>query len=252
MNQIELLAAVILGICIFSFLNRVIYRVPLHMDLIKKRSRCPSCGHELAVRDMVPVFGWLRLGGKCRYCGEKISSRYLFVELLGGAIGLLCVLKFGWDLRALAAFGFFAVLTVVAFVDLEAREIPNGLVVIAEVIGALSILFFPEISLLDRGIGIVCVSVPMLALACALPGAFGGGDIKLMAACGVFLGWRYSLLAAFLAVMLGGAYVTVLLVTKKAKRKDQFSFGPFLCAGMLLAFFWGEKILNWYFGLFGL
>lgn len=252
MKQIEFLAALILGICVFSLLNRVIDRLVYHMGFAKRRIRCPVCGHALSVPDMIPVLSFLISGGKCRYCKAKIPVRHILSELLGGIVGFLCVFVFGWNLRALVAFGFFAVLAVVAFVDLETKEIPNGLVVMAEVIGALSILFFPEISILERGIGIVCVSVPMLALTCAVPGMFGGGDIKLMAACGVFLGWKYSLLAIFLALLMGGVFSGILLVVKKANRKKQFSFGPFLCLGILIAFLWGEWILNWYFGMFGL
>ncbi|XCP84542.1 prepilin peptidase [Roseburia hominis] len=251
MRQIELLTAVILGICIFSFLSRIIYRLVFHIDFTK-RMRCPVCGQKLSITDMIPVLSFLIHRGKCRYCKAKISRKSILIELLGGAIGFLCVFVFGWSLRALAAFVFFAVLTVVAFVDMETKEIPNGLVVIAEVVGALSILFFPEIPILDRGIGIVCVSVPMLAFTCAVPGTFGGGDIKLMAACGVFLGWKYSLLAIVLALALAGIYCGILLVIRKGGRKTQISFGAFICLGILVAFLWGEWILKWYFGIFGL
>ena len=249
-DKIYLAAAFLLGCCIFSFLNVVIYRLPKKMDFVTGRSACPFCGHALGAPDMVPVLGWVFLGGKCRYCKAGISVRYPLVELAGGIAAVLCSYHFGINPRAIIAFLFLCVLTVVSFVDMNTMEIPFSLVIAAALMGVLSVLFFPEISLVERVIGIFCVSVPLYLLTVAVPGAFGGGDIKLMAACGIFLGWKLNLLALFLGVMGGGIYGFWLLAAKRKKRTDHFAFGPFLCLGMAAALFWGEKILDWYLGFF--
>lgn len=240
----------IIGSSIFSFLNVVIYRLPRKLDFITGRSMCPSCEHTLGAMDMIPVFGWVFLGGKCRYCGEKISVRYPAVELLGGALGVLCLHYYGMNPRMIVAFAFLCILTVVSLIDLDTMEIPFSLVVAAALTGVLSCLFFPEISLVERGIGILCVSLPLYLLTLLIPGAFGGGDIKLMAACGIFLGWKLNLLSLFFAVMGGGIYGIWLLATKRKGKKDHFAFGPFLCAGIAAAMFAGENILDWYLGFF--
>ncbi len=249
-DKIYLAATFLLGCCIFSFLNVVIYRLPKKMDFVTGRSACPFCGHALGAPDMVPVLGWVFLGGKCRYCKAGISVRYPLVELAGGIAAVLCSYHFGINPRAIIAFLFLCVLTVVSFVDMDTMEIPFSLVIAAALMGVLSVLFFPEISFVERVIGIFCVSVPLYLLTVAVPGAFGGGDIKLMAACGIFLGWKLNLLALFLGVMGGGIYGFWLLAAKRKKRTDHFAFGPFLCLGMAAALFWGEKILDWYLGFF--
>ncbi len=249
-DKIYLAAAFLLGCCIFSFLNVVIYRLPKKMDFVTGRSACPFCGHVLGAPDMVPVLGWVFLGGKCRYCKAGISVRYPLVELVGGIAAVLCSYHYGVNPRAIIAFLFLCVLTVVSFVDMDTMEIPFSLVIAAALMGVLSALFFPEISFVERVIGIFCVSVPLYLLTVAVPGAFGGGDIKLMAACGIFLGWKLNLLALFLGVMGGGIYGFWLLAAKRKKRTDHFAFGPFLCLGMAAALFWGEKILDWYLGFF--
>lgn len=240
----------ITGSCIFSFLNVVIYRLPRKMDFVTGRSMCPSCGHRLGALDMIPVFGWALLKGKCRYCGAKISPRYAAVELLGGALAVLCLHAYGMSFRGPVAFLFLCILTVVSFIDIDTMEIPFSLVVAAAAAGVLSCPFFPEISLPERGIGVFCVSLPLFLLTVLVPGAFGGGDIKLTAACGIFLGWKLSLMALFFAVTGGGICGMWLLATKRKGKKDHFAFGPFLCAGMAIVLFAGEAVWNWYLGFF--
>ncbi|MDO5136759.1 MAG: prepilin peptidase [Eubacteriales bacterium] len=240
------------GSCIFSFLNVVVYRVPKKISFLTGRSMCPACGHPLTFFDMIPVAGWFLLRGKCRYCGAGVSFRYPLVEALGGGAALLC-LRDGFTIQAALEFGFFCILTVTALVDLDTMEIPNGFVMGAALLGLLAIILDGgSATLFERLVGMVCVSLPMLALAMIIPGAFGGGDIKLMAACGLFLGWKVTLLSFFFAVLGGGAYGIWLLLTKKKKGGDHFAFGPFLCVGMLVGRVWGMSILAWYLGLFGL
>lgn len=241
----------LLGACAFSFLNVVIYRVPRGMSFVKGYSHCPACGHRLRGRDMVPVVSFLLLRGRCRYCKAKVSSRDTWIELGGGVLALLCAYKIGYNLAAVTVFAFLGMLTVVAFVDIDTMEIPNGFNIALFVIGVISMVTMPGLTLLERLLGMASVSVPLLLITLAVPGAFGGGDIKLMEACGLLLGWKQSLVALFLAILTGGLYGIYLLITGRKGRKDHFAFGPFLCLGMLIAIFWGKELLTWYLGLCG-
>ncbi len=235
---------------IFSFLNVVAYRMPRKISFVTGRSHCASCGATLRWYEMVPVFNWFYLRGTCRSCGARISFRHPAVEALGGVLALLCLRHFGWSAEAFAAYAFLALLTLVALIDADTMEIPNGLVigVLIVAVAAWGCGFAP--SWRERLIGLLCVSVPMLLITLVIPGAFGGGDIKLVAASGAFLGWKMNLVAAFLAVVAGGLYGIYLLATRRKGRKEHFAFGPFLCAGMAAALFWGAPLLEWYLGLY--
>jgi leader peptidase (prepilin peptidase)/N-methyltransferase len=249
-----------LGASVFSFLNVIVYRLPKGMNYISGRSACQSCGNELKWYHMIPVFSYLFLGGKCGFCKKKISFRYTLMELLGGALAVgtfryyignqLINFEYSNLLKFLTAFAFICVLVTIAFIDMDTMEIPNGLVIFAAAFGLLSIFVFPEITLLDRAIGLFSVSVPFLLITLLIDGAFGGGDIKLMAATGIFLGWQLNLVALFLALLSGGGYAAYLLISKKKGRKEHFAFGPFLCAGVILSLFFGHTLLNCYLSLF--
>lgn len=245
--------AFVVGCCVFSFLNVIIYRVPKKLSFVKGRSICPACSHVLGAGDLIPLLSYVALRGKCRYCKAKIGARDTLVELLGGILAAACVLKYAGqaDYMAMATvFAFLCVLTVVTFMDWDCMMIWNECCIAAGIIGILSIVTMGNVSLISRIIGFFCLSVPMLALSLAVPGAFGGGDVKLMAACGIFLGWKLTLLSGAFAILLGGGYGIWLLAVGKKKRKDKFPFGPFLCMGMTVALFWGEAILHWYLGFF--
>ncbi len=136
-------------------------------------------------------------------------------------------------MKRLIEYMFLLLLATVAWKDIHTRRIPNVIVLGIAAAGIFSIPFFPAISLADRGIGIFCVSVPLLVLTWIVPGCFGGGDIKLMAASGIFLGWEANLEAFALAVFLAGGYCIWMLLRKKLSRRERIAFGPFLCAGII-------------------
>lgn len=236
-----------IGACIFSFLNVMIYRIPRKMSFVRGRSVCPSCSHTLGAADLVPVFSYLFLRGRCRYCKEKIGMRDTLVELLGGALALVCAAVYREQPAAAATvFVFFSILTVTAFIDMDTMEIPDFCWIAILPLAVVSYFTMPGVSVAARLIGLVCVSVPMLLLALLIPGAFGGGDIKLTAACGAFLGWRLMAASAVLAVLAGGLWGIYLLAAKKKGRRDHFAFGPFLCTGMLFGLLFGERLIDWY------
>ncbi len=238
------------GLCVGSFANVLAYRIPNKLDFVRGRSFCPFCGHALSGRDLVPLFSFVCLAGKCRYCGARISPRYPLVELLGGALALLCAAAFGFTLRAAFAFAAAAVLLAVALIDADTMEIPDGLVIALALLAALSVPLFPETRLIGRLIGVFAVSVPMLLIDLAIPTSFGGGDVKLAAAAGFLLGWKLMLVAAFVSVLTGGAYGAFLLAQKKMARGGHFAFGPFLCFGIVFSLLAGSIALDAYLALF--
>ncbi|MDR0875713.1 MAG: prepilin peptidase [Clostridiales Family XIII bacterium] len=269
-----------IGAVIGSFLNVLIYRLPLGLDYVKGFSFCPACKHRLYPLDLVPIFSYLFLKRKCRYCGEPISPRYMTNEIIGGALACASwtafMPPFGFLADTLPAGGalllpipnaevilplastaiYFVVLCcllTLAWIDHDTMEIPDRFHVIIAALGALAIFFGPDIGLKSHLIGIGVASVPLFIIMIVLlfargVEAFGFGDIKLMAAAGFFLGWQHTLVALFLGIIIGGAYGVYLLATRKKGGQEHFAFGPALCAGIGIAMFAADPILNWYLG----
>lgn len=161
-----------------------------------------------------------------------------------------CVQITGCGGKRLTILAFLMVLTAVAIVDWKTMEIPDGFHLVILAIGMVSAATMPEIPLLERIAGVFSASVPLWLITVWVSDAFGGGDIKLMAACGLMLGWRRTLTALFLAVLGGGLYGVYLLVLKKKGRKEHFAFGPFLCVGMAIALLWGDALIGWYLSFY--
>lgn len=242
----------VVGLCMGSFCNVLIYRVPRGLGIARGRSFCPACAHALAAKDLVPLFSWLFLRGKCRYCGAKIPARYPLVELLGGALAIAAPLVFGWRLSAAVAFLAGCILMTIAFIDADTQEIPDALVIALAVVAVCASIFTRDVPIWQRVIGIFVVSLPMLLLNLIKPTSFGGGDIKLCAASGFLLGWQNMLAGGFLALLGGGAWGVYLLASKKKGRREHFAFGPFLAAGIYIALLLGDRLIAWYLQLFGI
>jgi leader peptidase (prepilin peptidase)/N-methyltransferase len=234
-----------IGAAIGSFLNVLIYRLPRRISFVKGFSYCPSCEHRLYPKDLVPIFSYLFLKGRCRYCKESISPRYPIIEAITGAIALLCYVLLSPQTAALF-FAVGAILLTITRIDADTQEIPDSLNIAILLLGIAAIWIGPEISILSRAIGFFAVSVPLLLISLIISGAFGGGDIKLMAAAGFLMGWQNTLVAFFIALILGGGYGIILLAGKKKGRKDHFAFGPCLAIGIYVSMFVGEKILGFY------
>ena len=252
--QYELLLYVIIflyGIVIGSFLNVLIYRLPLKENIATKSSHCMSCGHKLQWYDLVPLVSYMALGGRCRYCKTKISPQYPVIEAVNGVMYVIIFIVNGLNIISgleCLAFSMFLVITVI---DERTQEIPFALNVVIGVLGIIRILFDREY-LLDYLIGFFCVSVFMLIILIigrAVRGvdAFGGGDIKLMAAAGLFVGWKEVILAFFIGCILGAVIHTIRM--KVCGKERVLAFGPYLCAGLTIAMLFGMNIINWYVSL---
>jgi len=236
------------GLAIGSFLNVCIYRLPRHRSLLYPSSRCPWCGHSLGGRDLVPVFSYLLLKGRCRYCGRRIGWRYPLVEALTAVLFAGMFLHFGLSLLLVKYLFLTAVLIVVSFIDLEHRIVPDRITLFTLGGGAVLDLLARDLSLRAALLGLAVPAAFLLLLALVSRGGMGAGDVKLAAVTGLFLGWPQSGLALFAACMIGGTAALVLLALGLKGRKEAIPFGPFLAAGVLVSVFWGQALLAWYLG----
>ncbi|HPU22331.1 MAG TPA: prepilin peptidase [Thermoclostridium caenicola] len=251
----------VLGLCIGSFLNVCIYRIPLKQSVISPPSHCPNCNTRLTAADMIPVVSYILLRGRCRYCKAGIPVRYPLVELLTGMVYLILYIRYGFSMETLALLYLFSILLAVLFIDLDHMIIPNGLVLLGMAGGALTTVYnlFVPFSLYQPSkwytplIGMVSASGILFAVALiglliyGNDGAMGMGDVKLFIPIGMFLGWKLALLSLFLAVMLGGITSIFLLISRIVKRKSAIPFGPFIVAGTFIATLFGNSIISWYF-----
>lgn len=240
----------IFGITIGSFLNVCIYRIPLGESIVAAPSHCMTCGRKLKWYDMVPVFSWLVLGGKCRNCKSKISVQYPIIEGVNGILYVMICAVNGLEWSSVIYCFMASALLVLSIIDWRTYEIPFGINVFLFVLGV-------AMTILDRGnlaehlIGMICVS-GLLGILYLLTGgrAIGGGDIKLMFACGLILGWKLILLAFFLGCIIGSVVHIIRMSVKKAGR--MLAMGPYLSVGILLSALWGNAWINWYLSLLGL
>jgi len=250
----------ILGLLTGSFLNVCIHRIPRGESVVFPSSRCPGCGGRLGSLDLIPVVSYFLLRGRCRYCGMLISPRYLIVELLTPILFLLVynvvfkgVAEISEDIAGLVPVLLLlkylfltSVLIVVTFTDLEHYLIPNKVVLFALVGGVVINLAVRDLSLISAVLGTVSGSLLLLVAGLLSKGGVGGGDIKLAAVIGLFLGWPAGLLATFLAACFGGAAGLFLISLKKKSRKDVVPFAPFMALGAVVTMLWGDSLINWY------
>lgn len=238
---------ILYGILIGSFLNVLILRIPKGEDFVKKSSHCMHCDYNLKWYDLVPVLSYITLGGKCRQCKTHISLQYPLIELLNGAAyGVIFVLN-GFNWHTVLYCGMFSVLLVITMIDLRHMLIPNGLVVAVLLLGVVET--FLTKNYVTNIIGFFAVSSILLLLAILTRGGMGGGDIKLMAAAGLFLGWQKVILALMIGAIVGSLIGVTLIALKRIARKQMIPFGPFLCSGIVIAMLFGDLIIQRYIAL---
>jgi leader peptidase (prepilin peptidase) / N-methyltransferase len=239
------------GLALGSFLNVVIARVPAGRSLVYPGSACPGCSAPLAWYDNIPVLSFVVLRGRCRACGMRIAWRYPIVEAVTAAVLMLAYVAFGPSAEFLIACVLLPALIVMTAIDLQHQMIPDAITLPGIPIGLLINLATGRISWVESGIGILVGGGLFFVIIVASRGGMGGGDLKLGAMLGAFLGWKALLFGLFVAIVLGGAIGAVLLLTGRRGRKDPIPFGPFLAAGGAMALFWGERAFSWWMGGFG-
>lgn len=243
----------VFGLLIGSFLNVCIYRIPLGLSVVMGRSYCPTCGHLIPWYYNVPLISYLALLGHCRYCKTFISPIYPAVELLNALLYVAVVLIYGYRIETLLIIALFSLLIVISFIDLRHMIIPDGLVAILFGLGVISAgyqIFVVGQSWVPWVVGLFAASLPLWALGLLFEDGIGGGDIKFMAAAGVFVGWKLILLTLFLGALFALGYAGVLFAKGRVNRRAEVPFGPFLSLGLTNAILFGENFLTWYFNLF--
>jgi len=224
----------IFGLIIGSFLNVCIYRIPRGKSVIYPPSNCESCGTRLRPIDLMPVASWLFLHKKCRYCGTSISNQYPLVELLTAVLFVFTFLYSGFSNSLLPYLLLISVLVRISFIDLNTFLIPNKVIVAGFVLGFGSHLISPTIDWQNIILGFLVGGGVLYVLAIFSKGGVGGGDIKLAAMIGFYLGWQKVLYALYLAALIGSIFGLLKIITNKATRKDPIPFAPFLSLGVIL------------------
>lgn len=246
--------AFIFGACIGSFLNVCIYRIPAAVSIVHPGSRCPRCQTMIPFYDNIPIISYLLLMGRCRTCRTRISVRYPAIELLTGLFALACSVLFGPTLQCLAVFAFIATLIVVTFIDLDHRIIPDAISLPGIPIFFLFSFAVPGITWQSSAAGILLGGGSLFAVAWGyqmLTGreGMGGGDIKLLAMIGAFVGWQGILFTLFAASAIGTIIGLLAMIRSKKGMRMAIPFGPFLSAGAVIDLFFGRGIISWYVGL---
>ena len=250
----EYLLVFVFGALIGSFLNVCIFRLPAGQSIVAPASRCPACGTPVRHRDNVPIISYLLLRGRCRACGSAISPRYPAVEALTGLLFVLVLYRVGPLPVGAVYASFVAALIVISFIDLDHQIIPDVISLPGIVIGVLLSAFGYGPALIDSVVGVLVGGGLLYAVAIgyhALTGreGMGGGDIKLLAMIGAFLGWKNALVTLVLG-SLGGALVGIALILVRGDdSKVPIPFGPFLALGALCALFFGDPLVRWYLNL---
>jgi leader peptidase (prepilin peptidase) / N-methyltransferase len=249
----------IFGAVVGSFLNVCICRLPHDESVVSPPSHCPHCNYRIRWYDNIPLVSYVLLGGKCRGCQTKISLQYPLVELLNGLLSLALYLRFGPT--NLLAFGvlflFCSALVVITFIDIEHQIIPDEISLSGIVIGFIFSFFLKEHNWLNSLLGILLGGGSLLFVAYVyqrLTGkeGMGGGDIKLLAMMGAFLGWKSIPFIIFASSLVGSLVGVSLMLIQKKDSKLAIPFGPYLAFGALLYIFFGRRLIVWYLTLGGL
>lgn len=242
---------VILGLVIGSFLNVCIYRIPKEESIAFPPSHCAKCQHNLSPIDLVPVFSYIFLRGRCKYCKEKISIRYPLIESLNGILYLIVYLKFGLTLIALKYCILVSLLIVIGMIDYDTQFVFTSTTILGGIIAGIFIV----IQAISYRSGIVdlilggAVGFGIIGLIVFLTKGMGEGDIEIATVCGLFLGVKGILLGLFLAIILGGIVGIIILTLKLKKAKEKIAFGPCIAIGSLISMIWGVEILKFYWNL---
>ena len=236
------------GIVIGSFLNVCIFRIPNHETVVTERSHCMNCGYQLSWYDMVPVFSWLCLGGKCRKCKTPISPQFPIGEAVNGILYMVVFAVNGFSLESILYCLFVSALLVLSVIDWRTYEIPIGINIFILVLGILHTALDYS-NWLTYVVGFFSVSLFLFLLLWISKGrAIGGGDVKLMAVAGLLLGWKLAILAFFIGCIVGS--VIHLLRMKLSGADKVLAMGPYLSVGLFIAALWGNAMIGWYLGMF--
>jgi leader peptidase (prepilin peptidase) / N-methyltransferase len=254
LDAYELAIFVLLGLAVGSFLNVCIHRLPRGQSLNSPPSRCPSCEYRLRWSDNIPVLSYVFLGGRCRQCRAKISIRYPLVELITMALFVIHGLVFGWSAILIPRLVFACAMVVLFAIDLEHQLLPNVITLPGIVVGLIASTVLPP-GIIDALIGVVIGGGVLWVIGEAYfrysgHEGMGGGDVKMLAMIGAFLGWKLVLVTLVLSSIAGSLIGLFVIVIRKGGMKYALPYGTFLALGALVSSLAGERIVSWYVGLY--
>ena len=256
----------LLGTSVGSFLNVCIDRLPAGRSLVRPPSRCDACQHNLSPKDLVPVFSYLWLRGRCRYCRTPVPLRSLWVELGSGLLFVYIYWHYGLSVEFAVTAFYCSLFVVLMVIDMEHKLILNKITYPAAVAALIISAFRPQLgiveialpwpiiangitgmatSLIGGATGFIFFLIPFLVY----PRGMGAGDVKMAGLIGLIMGFPLVLVALFIGIIIGGVAAVILLLFKIKKRKDAIPYGAFLALGSIATLLWGSNILNWYIGL---
>jgi leader peptidase (prepilin peptidase) / N-methyltransferase len=240
------LIIIIYGLLLGSFFNVVGLRIPLQKSIVKPRSACPSCGHQLKPYELIPIVSYLLQRGKCRGCQSRISPIYPIFELLTGILFAIAPTIIGWSGELLVALTLISMFMIIVVSDIHYMIIPDKILLWFAGIFLLERIFMPLSPWWDSLLGAAVGFLLLLLIALVTKGGMGFGDVKLYALLGFVLGFKLVLLSFFLSTLYGAVIGGLALLFKIVKRRQPIPFGPFIAAGTLTAYFWGSEIINLY------
>jgi leader peptidase (prepilin peptidase)/N-methyltransferase len=241
-----------LGAAVGSFLNVLIHRIPEEQSIVFPASHCPVCGHGIRFYDNIPLISYLLLRGRCRDCGESIPARYPLVEGLTAILSLMLYWKFGLSWPYLCAFAFTCALIAITFIDLDHQIIPDVISLPGIPVFFLAAVFVMNLRVLDAFLGFligggVLYGVAFFYELITKREGMGGGDIKLLAMIGAFLGWQSLLFVLLISSFVGAAVGITIMLVRGRDMKYAVPFGPFLSLGALAYLFFGAELTAFFF-----
>ncbi len=242
------------GLCIGSFLNVCICRLPESKSIVHPPSSCPKCGHPIRFYDNIPVLSYLWLKGKCRQCRTGISFRYPLIELMAGFFAICVYIRFGLTPETVIYYAFISSLIVVTYIDLDHQIIPFVIAIPGIPIGFAASFFLPSLTWLDSILGILAGggSLYLVLKTWKLIKGYEGmgfGDVELLAMIGAFIGWKGVFFTIFIGSAIGMVVGLILMLVQQGDMKLRLPFGPFLSIGAIAYLFKGEEVICWYLGL---
>jgi leader peptidase (prepilin peptidase)/N-methyltransferase len=255
MNWVVLFFGFVFGTIVGSFLNVCIHRIPQEKSIVMPSSHCPRCKSPIRFYDNIPLVSFIVLRGRCRSCQAPISFRYPLVEFLTGLFSVIFLVRYGISPLYLIYFAFFASLLLISFIDLSHRIIPDVISLPGILIGLVISLFHPQLSIKNAFIGVLIGGGSLYLVASVYHvitkrEGMGGGDVKLLAMIGAFIGWKGVLFTILCSSFIGSVVgVILMLISAEADSKYAVPFGPFLSLGAIIYVLWGDVLINWYVGL---
>jgi leader peptidase (prepilin peptidase)/N-methyltransferase len=243
--------SIVFGAMIGSFLNVCIHRLPKGESIVSPGSHCPQCNAPIRFYDNIPLLSYVLLGGRCRRCKTPISIQYPAVETITALSSFYLFVTFGVSLSFVYYFLFVAALIVMTVIDLYYQIIPDVISYPGIVVGLLGAAVIPRITFFESFIGIILGGGSLFLVAMVYQWLFkregmGGGDVKLLAMIGAFLGWKAVILTILLSSFIGSIIGVVVMLIKGKDFKYAIPFGPFLSVGAVISLLWGERLISWY------